>query len=103
MSARLAADLGLLMLLAVSGFAFRQLRQGGLDVISRAGLFVNLAGVSVLWLRTDKAMEGPILVVLGARHGVTTADLLVFVPAVLCLWLTDVVQVSLVSARLKRR
>lgn len=99
----LAAYLGLLMLLAVSGFSWQQLRQGGLDVISRAGLFVNLLGVSALWLRTDKPIEGPILAIIEPRHGLTLADLLIIVPALLCVRLLDVVEPQRVLARLKRR
>jgi hypothetical protein len=103
MTARGAADLGLILVAASTAFAFLQLRRGGLDVISRVGLFVNLAGMSVLWLRTDKAMEGPILLQFGTRHGLTVADLLVLFPAVLCLWLTGVLQPLRVSARLNRK
>ena len=103
MTARAAADLGLLLLVASCAFAFAQLRQGGLDLVSRAGLFVNLAGTSVLWLRTDKPVEGAILLRLGPGHGLTSADLLVVVPGLLCLWLTGVVQPVWVSAREKRR
>ena len=101
--ATLAADLGLLLLLAVCAFAWQQLRRGGLDLISRTGLFVNLVGVSALWLRTDKPMEGPILMVIAPRHGVTLADVLVVVPGLLCLRLLELGQPSRVSARLNRR
>lgn len=80
MSALLAAQLGLLLLVAVSGYAWDQVRRGGLDLLMRAGLAANLLGVAVLWLRTDKPVEGSILLVLGPRHGVTVADLLVALP-----------------------
>jgi hypothetical protein len=86
--ARLAADLGLLLLLAVSGYAVLQARRGGLDPLMRAGLVVNLLGVAVLWLRTDKPVEGATLVVLAARHGITVADLLVALPLAVALWLS---------------
>ena len=75
-----AAYLGMLMLLSVSTFAVGQVRQGGLDHIMRSGLVVNLLGAAVLWLRTDKPIEGPILLVIAPSHGVTLADLLVALP-----------------------
>ena len=102
MFARLAADLGLLLLLGVSGYAVAQVRRGGLDPLMRTGLVVNLLGVAVLWLRTDKPVEGTTLVVLGTRHGITVADLLVALPLAVAAWLA-VGQSSRVSARLKRR
>lgn len=84
MLARLAAFLSFALLLSVSGFAWAQSRRGGLDVLARAGLGFNLLGTAVLWLRTDKPVEGRVLVVLSQRHGVTTADLLVALPLLLC-------------------
>jgi hypothetical protein len=86
-SAKLAADLGLLLMLLVSGYAADQVRRGGLDDLMRAGILANLLGVVALWLRVDKPMEGPILLVLGPRHGVTVADLLVVVPVAVAGWL----------------
>ena len=101
MFADLAAYLGLTMLLLVSGFAALQVRRGGLDAVMRAGLTVNLAGVALLWLRTDKPVEGPILVVLAPQHGITVADLLVAVPMLVALGVSG--QSVRVSALLKRR
>ncbi|MCU1622022.1 MAG: hypothetical protein JWL79_867 [Frankiales bacterium] len=86
-SANLAADLGLLLMLLVSGYAAGQVRRGGLDDLMCAGILANLLGVAALWLRVDKPMEGPILLVLGPRHGVTVADLLVVVPVAVAGWL----------------
>jgi Co/Zn/Cd efflux system component len=100
--ATLAAELALALLVVVCGFAWAQLRRGGLDTITRAGLFVNLVGVALLWLRADKPIEGPILLVVEPTHGLTLADLLAAVPLLLA-WRTFDVQLSLVSARLKRR
>jgi Co/Zn/Cd efflux system component len=102
MFATLAAELALALLAIVCGFAWAQLRRGGLDTITRAGLCVNLVGVALLWLRADKPIEGPILLVLEPTHGLTLADLLAAVPLLLA-WRTFDVQLSLVSARLKRR
>jgi hypothetical protein len=102
-SAHTAAGLGFGLLAASCGFAWWQIRQGALDLASRLGLGVHLLGMAVLWLRTDKPVEGTILLRLGERHGLTAADLLVVVPAALSLWLTGLVQPSRVSARLKRR
>jgi hypothetical protein len=70
----------MIMLLVVSAYAWDQVRRGALDALMRAGLLLNLFGVAVLWLRTDKPMEGPILLVLATRHGITLADLLIVVP-----------------------
>ena len=103
MTALGAAHLGFLLLLASSLFAFHQLRRRDLDLISRVGLFVHLTGMSALWLRTDKPVEGPILLSLGPHHGLTAADLFVVVPMTLCLRLTGVVQPLRVSARENRR
>ena len=60
-----------------------------------------LLGVAVLWLRTNKPIEGHTLIALGERHGVTVADLLVFIP----LWQAWLLarQDSRVSALLNRR
>jgi hypothetical protein len=105
MLATLAAELALALLAVVCGFAWTQLRRGDLDTITRAGLFVNLLGVALLWLRADKPIEGPILLVVEPTHGLTLADLLAAVPLLLA-WRTFDVQlfpVSAVSARLKRR
>jgi hypothetical protein len=102
MTAKLAAQFGLLLLLAVCGYAHRQRRIGGLDRIMTAGLVVNLLGVAGLWLRTDKPYEGPTLIGLGTRHGVTVADLLVVVPFALA-WRLSSDQGLRVSALLKRR
>jgi hypothetical protein len=41
---------------------------------------VALVASSFVWLRVDQRMEGPILLNLGAKHGLTASDLLV--PAV---------------------
>jgi len=102
--ALLAAYLGMAMLLVVSGFAVMQLRRGGLDLTMGAGLVVNLAGVGVLWLRTDKPIEGPTLLTLGVGHGLTVADLLVAVPVLVAAAVTVAVAQSVrVSALLKRR
>jgi hypothetical protein len=102
MTARLAAQLGLLLLLAVSAYAHVQRRRGGLDRVMTAGLVVNLAGVAGLWLRTDKPFEGPTLLALGTGHGLTVADLLVVVPFALA-WRLSSDQGLRVSALLKRR
>lgn len=75
-----AAALGMLVVLLTSGFAWGQVRQGGLDHIMRTGLVVNLVGAAILWLRTDKPIEGSTLFVLGPRHGLTVADLLALLP-----------------------
>ncbi len=96
----LAAYLGMALLLLVSGYAAAQVRRGGLDRAMRAGLLVNLAGVAVLWLRTDKPIEGRTLLVLGERHGLTVADLLVVVPLLVA---GAVAQSVRVSARENRR
>jgi Co/Zn/Cd efflux system component len=100
--ATLAAELALALLVVVCGFAWAQLHRGGLDTVTRAGLFVNLVGVALLWLRADKPIEGPILLVVEPTHGLTLADLIAAVPLLLA-WRTFDVQLSLVSARLKRR
>ena len=100
MSALLAARLGLLLLGLVTGYAWWQRRRGGLDLLMRAGLAVNLLGAAVLWIRTDKPVEGPTVVPLGTTHGVTVADLLVG-PALLLVLL--LARDQRVSARLKRR
>jgi hypothetical protein len=101
-SALLAARIGLVLLLAVSGFAADQLRRGGLDALMRNGLLANLLGVTALWLRTDKPIEGRILWVIAPRHGITTADLLVMLPVgVATALLSD--HGSRVLARLNRR
>jgi hypothetical protein len=100
--ATLAAELALALLAVVCGFAWTQLRRGGLDTIMRVGLCVNLVGVALLWLRANKPIEGPVLLVLEPAHGLTLADLLAAVPLMLG-WRTFGVQLSLVSARLKRR
>jgi hypothetical protein len=102
MTARLAAHLGLVLLLTVSAYAYRQRRLGGLDRVMTAGLVVNLAGVATLWLRTDKPVEGPILLGLGSRHGVTLADLLVALPLAIAWGLASDHGLR-VSALLKRR
>lgn len=102
MPALFAAGLGLLLLLAVTGYAPDQLRRGGLDPLMRAGLVLNLTGVAVLWLRTDKPVEGRVLLVLGTGHGLTASDLLVVLPLAVALPLVTG-QVSRVSALLKRR
>ena len=100
--ATLAAELTLAILAMVCAFAWTQLRRGGLDTITRAGLFVNLLGVALLWLRADKPIEGPVLLVVEPTHGLTLADLVAAVPLLLA-WRTFDVQLSAVSARLKRK
>ncbi|MCU1602731.1 MAG: hypothetical protein JWO22_3440 [Frankiales bacterium] len=98
--AELAAYLGMAMLLLVSGYAADQVRRGGLDLAMSAGLVTNLLGVAVLWLRTDKPIEGATLLTLATRHGLTVADLLVAVPLLMALAVAQSVRVS---AREKRR
>ena len=83
MLALAAAYLGLLVMLGVSAFAADQVRRGGLDHIMRSGLVVNLAGAAVLWLRTDKPVEGPVLLIIRPGHGITVADVLVALPLAL--------------------
>jgi hypothetical protein len=102
MSALGAAHLALGLLLVVSAYTGYQLSRGGLDLHMRMGLVANLTGVAAVWLRSDKPVEGATLVLLGPGHGLTKADCLVALPAVLVvLLLWD--QRGRVSALLKRR
>ena len=84
----------------VLGYALWQRRQGGLDTAMRAGLVVNLLGSTLLWLRCNKVVEGPILLVLGQRHGLTGSDLFA-IPSLVLIGL--LARDQRVSARLKRR
>jgi hypothetical protein len=99
-SVRGAAYLSFVLMLVVLGYATRQRRRGGLDGLMRAGLVVNLAGTTLLWLRCNKVVEGPILLVLGQRHGLTGSDLFA-IPSVLLMGL--LARDQRVSARLNRR
>ena len=74
-----ASLVALALLLSLTRYAVVQ-RRLGLDQAMRAGLVVNLLGVAVVWLRADKPLEGPTLLVLSSQHGVTLADLLIALP-----------------------
>lgn len=97
-----AAELAFWLLLAVCVYAGSQLRRGGLDVQMRLGLAANLVGIGFVWLRANKPLEGPTLLVVSTGHGLTLGDVLVLVPAALTTVLVRR-QVSLVLARLNRR
>jgi hypothetical protein len=102
MSALGAAHLALGLLLTVCLYAGWQLARGGLDVLMRLGIATNLVGAAFVWLRSNKPVEGRTLLLLATDHGITSADCLVLLPAVLALALLWG-QVGRVSALLKRR
>ena len=102
MSALGAAHLAFWFLLVVSLYAALQLRRGSLDLVMRLGLAANLLGAAVLWLRTDKPVEGRTLLLLAHDHGVTSGDLLMVLPTALAVVVLRG-QVGRVSALLKRR
>jgi hypothetical protein len=99
-SVRGAAHLSLVLMVVVLAYAAWQRRRGGLDGHMRLGLVVNLLGSALLWLRCNKVIEGPVLLVLGERHGLTRSDLLA-IPSLVVIVL--LVRDQRVSARLKRR
>jgi hypothetical protein len=99
-----AAHLSFALMVVVLGYAGHQRRRGGLDTAMRVGLVANLLGTTVLWLRANKVIEGPVLLVVATKHGLTLADLLGIPSAALALLLLREELVGQrVSARLNRR